>query len=213
MPLPRPAHPVPAWSRQAAALFLPASRSAQMPTHSCRPPSTPPFRPGPLAVPRAGVGAPQQATPGPPATYRSATGLIALRRCARDQTPGPAQGSRSEEKGESKCDSERHGDQNSPPRPTAPRPPGPPGADPSTHAAWGRGLAAKGRGHARPAAQLIGGKLESVSVELPTPAASGRPRWIKWTAERGQGCEVAATCCRVLRACPHYPSLLKAARL
>lgn len=116
--------------------------------------------------------------------------------------PGPAEGSRSEEKGESKCDSQCHGDQNSPPRPTAPRPPGPPGADPSTHAAWGRGLAAKGRGHARPEAQLIGGKLESVSVELPTLAASGWPWWIKCTAARGQGCEVAAKCCRVLRACP-----------
>lgn len=124
MPHPRQAHRVPAWSGQAGALFLPASLSAQMPT------PTPPFRPGPLAAPQAGVGTPQlKPRQVPPATYRSATGLIALRRCARDQRSGPAEGSRSEGKCESECDSERHGHQNAPPRPTAPRQPaagGPP---------------------------------------------------------------------------------------
>lgn len=89
---------------------------------------------------------PTEATSGPPATYRSATGLIALRRCARGRRPGPGGGgSRSEEKGDSKDDSERHGDQNSLPKPTAPRQPGCPGAAPPP--TWsGAGPCCQGRG-------------------------------------------------------------------
>lgn len=167
-------HPRPAGGRP-----FPSSLTFRPNAYASVPPAANPvLPPGPASSAAGRRGRPPtEATSGPPATYRSATGLIALRRCARDQRPGPGGGK--QKRGQAR-EQVRQRAPRSPElasqadRTPLARPPLRPRGLGAGSRCQGAGPRCQGRGHARPAAQLIGRKLASVSVELPTQSASGR---------------------------------------